>query len=168
MEPWSLVPWRSDIDRSGFDCGQPSLNDWLQQQAGQAERRDSARTFLAIGTDGRIVGYLSLCVAQLAPEVVTSPAISSRYPIPAVRLAKLAVDVRDQGCGVGTALLAHAVRLAHEVMQRAAIQVLVVDALDDNVASFYERWGFARFHDDPTRLFLTSRQIRASVPEARP
>jgi N-acetylglutamate synthase-like GNAT family acetyltransferase len=83
--------------------------------------------------------------------------------MPAVRIARLAVDIRYQGYGVGSSLLAHAVRLAHEVMQRAAVQVLIVDALDDTVADFYSRWGFRRFQDDPRRLFLTSGLIRASA-----
>ena len=159
-------PWDSHVNRSRFDCGEHALNKWLRDDAGQAERRDTARTFLARARTGDLAGYLSLAVAQVEAERLDIPGLSQRYPIAGVRLARLAVDLRYQGQGLGTALLAQAVRLAHEVMERAAIQVLLVDALSPDVVAFYARWGFRPLLDDPGRLFLTAAQIRASVQRA--
>ncbi len=106
-------------------------------------------------------------MAQIDAGHVNVPGLTDRYPVSAIRLARLAVDLRYQGQGLGSYLLAQAVRLAHEVMERAAFQVLVVDALDVDVTAFYARWGFRRFRDDPCRLYLTAAQIRASVTEAK-
>ena len=164
--PWSFGPWDSQVDRSRFDCGEHALNQWLREQAGQAERRDTARTFWVTGSKGELAGYLSLSVAQVEAERLDIPGLSQRYPIAAVRLARLAVDLRYQGQGRGTHLLAQAVRLAHEVMERAAIQVLLVDALSLDVVAFYARWGFRPLLDDPGKLFLTAAQIRATVQRA--
>jgi hypothetical protein len=88
MEPWSIVAWRSGLDRSAFDCGRAPLNDWLEYHAGQAERRDSARTFLALDRDERIIGYISLCVAEVTIEDGAVAKLPSKYPVPAVRLAR--------------------------------------------------------------------------------
>lgn len=164
---WSFRPWDGRIVRGGFDCGEPVLNQWLREQAGQSERRDTARTYLAVDSAGELGGYVSLCLAQIDAADLNLPGLTDRYPVSAVRLARLAVDVRYQGQGLGSCLLAQSVRLAHEVMERAAFQVLVVDALDADVTAFYARWGFARFRDDPCRLYLTAAQIRASVHEAQ-
>ena len=166
-DPWLFGPWDSRVDRSRFDCGEQALNQWLREQAGQAERRDTARTFLATGTNGELAGFLTLSVAQVEAERLPIPGLSERYPIAAVRLARLAVDLRYQGRGLGTHLLAQAVRLALEVMERAAFQVLLVDALSLDVVAFYARWGFRPFLDDPGKLFLTAAQIRASVQGAQ-
>lgn len=162
-----MVPWDSRLDRDRFDCGEPTLNKWLREQAGQSERRDTARTFLALNAAGALGGYVSLCVARIDAGHLDVPGLTARYPVSAVRLARLAVDLRFQGQGLGSYLLAQAVRLAHEVMERAAIQVLVVDALNVDVTAFYARWGFRPFRDDPCRLFLTAAQIRASVDQAQ-
>lgn len=163
---WSLERWRAGLNRDDFDCGEEHLNLWLREHAGQSERRDSARTFVAVGDGDVIVGYFSLVVGQLATDESGIEALDSRYPIPCLRLARLAVDLRFQGTGAGSQLLAEAVRLASEVLERAAVQVLVVDALNIDVVAFYARWGFRRFREDPLRLYLTSQQIRASIREA--
>lgn len=164
---WSFLSWDGHVDRARFDCGEPVLNQWLRKQAGQSERRDTARTFLALDPGGEIGGYVSLSVAQIDAGHLDVPGLTARYPVSAIRLARLAVDLRYQGQGLGSYLLAQAVRLAHEVMERAAIPALVVDALDVDVTAFYARWGFRRFRDDPCRLHLTAAQIRASVDQAQ-
>lgn len=163
---WCLERWRAGLNRADFDCGEEHLNLWLREHAGQSERRDAARTYVAVVDGDVIVGYFSLVVGQLAVDESGIDTLDSRYPIPCVRLARLAVDLRFQGTGVGTQLLADAVRLASEVLERAAVQVLVVDALNVNVVAFYARWGFRRFQEDPLKLYLTSQQIRASIRAA--
>ena len=41
------------FDRSSFSCGKPDLDDWLKTQAGQQERVNNTRTFLAVdGVEG--------------------------------------------------------------------------------------------------------------------
>lgn len=67
---------------------------------------------------------------------------------------------------MGSLLLGEAVRLSSEVLERAAMQVLVVEALNLDAVAFYARWGFRRFRDDPLRLYLTSQDIRASIRAA--
>lgn len=90
---WSLERWRAGLNRAEFDCGEELLNLWLRGHAGQSERRDTARTFVALGDGDVIVGYFSLVAGQLAADESGIAPLDSRYPIPCVRLARLAVDL---------------------------------------------------------------------------
>ena len=90
MRPVEIVAFSSAIDRSGFVCGKPDLDEWLRRHAGQQERSGNTRTFLAIDpeVDG-VVGYYATTTYRLelgeAPRLHGSP--KRRYPIPAVLLA---------------------------------------------------------------------------------
>jgi GNAT superfamily N-acetyltransferase len=104
VEP--LDPKRHQINE--FRCGQPSLDRWLHAYAGQSQRRDVARTFVASEPNQRVVAYYSLVAGQAehaaAPAAVTR-GISRHFPIPICLIARLAVDQRWQGRGLGSAVL---------------------------------------------------------------
>jgi GNAT superfamily N-acetyltransferase len=95
----------------GFDCGKPSLNDWLLRHARHAQGSGSAKTFV-VADDDRAAGYFSLTVGQIdtldAPERIRKG--MGQYPVPVVILARLAVSQQDQGRGVGFGLLQDAIR----------------------------------------------------------
>ena len=87
-----------------FDCGKPSLNEWLVRHARQAQVSGSARTFVVVESN-RVVGYFSLTVGQVdrldAPERIRKG--MGQYPLPVVILARLAVCKKNQGqgCAIG-------------------------------------------------------------------
>lgn len=81
------------------------------------------------------------------------------YPIPAVLLARLAVDVTVQGRGVGAQLLIHALT----EIARASEELVVVHAIDEEAVTFYARFGFQRFVDHPLNLFMTTKALRATL-----
>ena len=92
---------------TGFRCGNEPLDRWLLRYAGQNERRDAARTFVAT-TDRRVYGYYTLLAGHLdhrEATTETSSGLSPHFPIPVAILARLAVDVSQQGQGIGAALL---------------------------------------------------------------
>ncbi len=127
----------------GFDCGKPTLNDWLLRHARQAQGGGSARTFVA-GEDNRAAGYFSLTVGQVdtldAPERLRKG--MGQYAIPVVILARLAVDKRDHGRGIGTGLLKDAIRRTLLIAEQAGIRALLTHPLDEEAAQFYRRFGF--------------------------
>lgn len=88
-----IVGFSTAIDRSGFRCGNPALDDWLRTQAGQQERANNTRTFLAIdpSADG-VAGYYATTAYRLEPEEAARVGGLGprRYPVPAVLLARLA------------------------------------------------------------------------------
>jgi predicted GNAT family N-acyltransferase len=142
--------------RSGFDCGVPELNAYLQKQASQDAKRRYATCFVAVEyATGQVVGYYTLAMSsinlgELPPELVKK---LPRYPqVPVARLGRLAVDLRCQGQALGASLVADAiVRTAHA---EVASYALVVDAKDAQAAAYYERFGFVRLTSSPRTLFL--------------
>jgi ribosomal protein S18 acetylase RimI-like enzyme len=152
-------------DRGPFASGEPALDEWLKKLAGQATRRDGARTYVAC--DGaRVVGYYSLCAFQLERESAPEQAQFGALPVPAILLARLAVDREWQGSGLGRRLVVHAAATAVAVADLVGARVLVVHALHEVAAGFYRRLGFAPFETRPLSLYLTMKDIRETLVAA--
>lgn len=127
----------------GFDCGKPTLNDWLLRHARQAQGSGSAKTFV-VSEDDRVAGYFSLTVGQIdtldAPERIRKG--MGQYPIPVVILARLAVSLQDQGRGIGVGLLQDAIRRTLLIAEQAGIRAMLTHPIDEEAARFYTRFGF--------------------------
>ena len=142
----------------------PSLVQYLQRFAlRHAEKDLLARTYLAVDGEAeaeRIAGYFSLAtvsVERSSVEKIEGLARLPRFPIPGVLLARLAVDERAQGQGLGRYLFEEALGLTLQMALNGpvAFRLFVTDALDANAARFYERFGLQRLADEfPARMVL--------------
>lgn len=126
-----------------FDCGKPTLNEWLLHHARQSQGSGSTKTFVM--ADGeRVAGYFSLTLGQIdtleVPDRIRKG--MGRHPIPVVILARLAVDLVYQGRGIGAGLLRDAIRRTMLIAEQAGVRALLTHALDDDTARFYLRFGF--------------------------
>ncbi len=144
--PWRVVSIIDGPFVDGFDCDIAVLNDYLKRYAGQNHRKGFGRTYVLIPSSGPpvAIGYHTLCMAHLEFEYL-SPALRRRlprYPVPAVRLARLAVDRRWQARKLGELLLVDAIRRSVHAAGLVAAKFMVVDAIDAKAAAFYERYGF--------------------------
>lgn len=141
-------------DRKAFDCGEPSLNDWLGRMALQQQRKNYARTRVAIDTTTprRILGYSALLVHEIDTRNFPSDR-SLPQRLPCVLLGRLAVDRSAQGMKIGHVLLMDAIERTRTTIVAAAGVGLVAEALNERAAEFYRRYGFEPFRDDPLRLF---------------
>ncbi len=144
--------------RASFRCGVPTLDIYLQQQAGQHQRDGIATTHVLIDDSdpAHILGYCSLAAAQLQLYDL-QPADRRRlpaYPVPAVRLGRLVVAIEAQGKGFGGLLLGHAMNCSAALRGQLGVRLLVVDALDDKAAAFYRAYGFRETTDDARTLYL--------------
>ena len=151
-------------DVSGFSSGNEVLDRWLVRYAGQNERRDATRTFVA-SREGLAYGYYTLIAGQLehgeaTPE--TGEGLSRHFPIPVAILARLAVDARYQGHGIGASLLSDALHRVVRASKQLAVRAVVVHAIDDNAASFYEHFGFRPLSATPRTLMTTLAMLRAA------
>lgn len=146
-------------DRTGFDCGTPSLNRYLREQAGRHQRDGIATTHVLIDDADAacLLGYCSLAAAQvnLASLQPVDRKRLPRYPVPAVRVARLAVGMAAQGKGYGRLLLGHAVNCSLQLRAQLGARLLVVDALDARAAAFYRSYGFRETTDDALTLYLS-------------
>ncbi len=156
--PVVIEPLGSHHDRAAFSCGVNALDRYLREQASQDERRNVARVFVAVGDEPHVVaGYYTL--SSLSIDVGDLPAGTAkklpRYPqLPAALIGRLAVTISYQGKRLGEMLLVDALKRIIEHGDTVACYAVVVDAIDERAASFYEKYGFQRFPSRPKRLFL--------------
>lgn len=153
--------------REGFRCGVPSLDTWLVEHAPGADAAGSARSHVVVDEEqDRVVGYYALTVASLEREEATGRASRGmpRHPIPAMLLARLAVDGSAQGEGVGAMLLAEAMQRTLLVSEETGIRLLLfVHAVNEDARSFYLHYGFESSPSDPMNLQLLIKDIRATI-----
>ncbi|OOG20803.1 GNAT family N-acetyltransferase [Thioalkalivibrio denitrificans] len=127
-----------------FDCGKPTLNDWLLRHARQAQGSGSAKTFVVSTMDDRVAGYYSLTVGQVdthdTPERIRKG--MGQYPVPVVILARLAVSKVFQGQGIGVGMLQDAIRRTLVIAGQAGVRALLTHPIDEDAARFYTRFGF--------------------------
>jgi GNAT superfamily N-acetyltransferase len=163
MADWTIRRLDKDHDRSAFDCGQPMLNEWLKDRAGQFDRRDLSRTFVATSREEvLVVGYYAISTHRVVYEALPA-AEAKRLPrldLPVVLIGRLAVDHTVQGQGLGALLLVDALRRSLQISEQVGIRAVVVDALDDAARNFYLKFGFRSLLDDPRHLFLPMHEIR--------
>jgi GNAT superfamily N-acetyltransferase len=130
-------------DRSDFRSGNIELDRFFQRYAGQNQFRHHIGTAYIAIDDARIVGF-----ATVAPSVLTMAELPAskrkklpQYLLPVLRLARLAVDERAQGRGVGSTLLRAVFLLAHRMSEELGCIGVVVDAKPEAIP-FYEKLGF--------------------------
>lgn len=153
-----------DDDRSGFSCGQPDLDRFFEHYAGQNQfKLHLTVTYVAVVAT-RIVGFATVAASSVERASVPGVRLRKRlpgYPLPVLRLARLGVDTRAQGLGIGKALLRHVLTLAVEQRDRIGCVGVVTDAKPEAV-SFYQRLGFVPvggvreglLHGEPLPMFL--------------
>lgn len=162
-----IEPLASHHDRTAFSCGQPELDEWFRRRAGQDDKRNVARVFVAVDHQRGVVGFYSLSSYTLAltdlPEEVAKKL--PRYDaIPAALIGRLARDERVRGRGVGELLLADAVRRILGAGRSLAVFAIIVEAKEERAADFYRDFGFRPFPNRPLRLFLLT-SVAASAFE---
>jgi len=166
------LAWREEAihdrhARRDFDCGDAALNDYLARFARQNHQTGVSKTFVAVTTDDatRILGYYSLSAGELAFDRVPPEATRRlpRYPLPVVRLGRLAVARSLQGLGLGGQLLLSAGERALAVAGQAGVVALAIDAKDAGAAAWYERFGALPLLDAPQSLILPLRAIEEAL-----
>ena len=163
MAKWTIRRLDKSHDRTAFDCGQSMLNEWIKDRAGQFDRRDLSRTFVATRSNElAVVGYYAISshrvVHEMLPEVEAKGL--PRLDVPVVLIGRLAVDRSEQGKGLGSSLLVDALRRSADISEQIGIRAVEVDAIDDTARSFYLKFGFRPILDDPRHLFLPMHEIR--------
>jgi len=166
---WHEEPISKKHDREGFDCGDEALNEFLRRYARKSHELGGAKTFLAIAdADKAILGFYSLSPASVdyarTPEILRRGL--ARYDVPGFRLARLAVDRRWQGHGIGGQLLLAAGRRCLLAAAEVGGVVLVIDAKNERVAGWYASYGAVPLLDAPLTLVLSLATVEAALKKA--
>lgn len=155
-------------DLSEFTCGNAELDDWLLRHARTATGQGT-RTYVLVDDGGAVVGYFALAPHLLERDPApTRLARGAPRQIPAILLAKLALDVTVQGQGLGAELLVHALGTILDAGRRAGGRVVLVDAIDAAAHAFYEHHDFQPIPDHPRRLVMRLSTAAAALAVAWP
>jgi len=164
---WHEEPIAKKHNRQDFDCGHPDLNEFLQAYARQSHERGANKTFLAIDDgDGKTVyGYYSLSPASIeyarTPEVLRRGL--GRYEIGAYRLGRLASHIDLHGQGLGGQLLLAAGRCCLRVAEEVGGTAMLIDAKNEQVATWYASYGALPLLDAPLTLVLPLNLVAAAI-----
>ena len=152
-------------DVSHFDCGKHvSLSDWLRRFALANQRSDASRTFV-VHRNNAVVGYYSIAAGSVSKEEAPGRIGKGlpNQPIPVVLIGRLAIDRREQGAGLGAALLKDALARIVRAADSLAIRAVLVHAIDEDAARFYKRFGFEESPTHPLHLLLLMKDLRNST-----
>ena len=153
-----------------FDCGEPALNEFLRRYARKSHELGGAKTFLAIANadNKTVVGFYSLSPACIdyarTPETVRRGL--ARHDVPGFRLARLAVDHKAQGYGLGGQLLLAAGRRCLRAAAEVGGVALVIDAKNERVARWYASYGAVPMAEAPLTLMLPLATIEVALKKA--
>ena len=167
---WHEEPINRKHNRKAFDCGEPALNEFLQRYARKSHDLGGAKTFLAIADadNETVLGFYSLAPASLeyarAPEVVRRGL--ARRDVPGFRLARLAIDRRMQGQGLGGQLVLAASKRCVLAASEVGGVALVIDAKNERVARWYAGYGAVPTADAPLTLMLPLTTMEAALRKA--
>lgn len=147
-----------------FDCGTEVLNSFLNRYALKNDELGIGRTFIALDDNDQISGYFTLATAQVAYNEIPEDYKGKlpKYPIPALRIARLAVSKDLQGKGVGKWLLAQAFIKIVQVADVTGLYFIIVDAKETS-KSFYEHYGFQKFMDENLTYFILVDTVRKAI-----
>ena len=138
-----------------FECGEPSLDEWLKRRAMSNQQNGASRTFVVVDEENRVRGFYAMAAGAVSHLQATSSVRRNMPdPIPVMVLGRLAVDRRAQGIKVGSALLQDAVKRAIAVSQNTGVRALLVHALHEQAKQFYEHYGFQESPQHPMTLLL--------------
>lgn len=142
-------------DLSGFDSGEPALDDWIRRRAAHNEATGASRTYV-VSVGKRVVGYYILAAGAIANS--KAPGRIKRNmpdPIPVMVIGRLAVDKAFHGQGIGTGLLRDAVLRIVRAAEIAGIRAILVHAISEAAKRFYEKHGFVASSVDPLTVMIT-------------
>ncbi|MEZ5515504.1 MAG: GNAT family N-acetyltransferase [Steroidobacteraceae bacterium] len=138
-----------------FDCGEPSLDEWLKRRALTNQSSGSSRTFVVLDERDLVRGYYALAAGAVSHAAAISKVRRNMPdPVPVMVLGRLAVDRGAQGQNLGAALLQDAVKRAVAVSNDAGVRALLVHALHEPAKQFYVHYGFQPSPTHPLTLMI--------------
>jgi len=158
-----------------FDCGDEPLNHYLKRYAWANQQKSSIGvTYVAVdeGAPRTVLGYFTLATASVARDALPKKYVRGLppYDLPLILLARLAVDHRFSGRGLGHALISEAFKIALRVADDVGCRCIITDAYKDRI-DWYAGYGFVPLagtaETGKQRMFLDIRTLRQALKQAR-
>lgn len=165
-DDWQITLLAKAHDRESFRSGVADLDEFLRTYARQNARRDLTQTFVAVRpTTSAVSGYYSVRMGDVGIELLPESERKSlpRYPLPVVHLARLAVDERERGKGLGELLLLDAFERAASLSKSIGAAAIEVVAKDATARAFYRKYGFSSLLDGELHMYISIRTVRKAL-----
>ena len=155
-----IEPLGPNHDRAAFSCGVPSLDEYLQRQASQDQKRNLAAVFILTPDGKSVAGFYTLSAHAIEADMLPDDLARKlpRFPIPATLLGRMAIAQTMRGQGLGEFLLLHSLERALQASRQVASWAVLVDA-KEGAREFYIKHDFIPFPGQPNRLFLPMKTI---------
>ena len=155
-----IEPLGPNHERAAFSCGVPSLDEYLQRQASQDQKRNLAAVFILTPDGKSVAGFYTLSAHAIEADRLPDDLARKlpRFPIPATLLGRMAIAQTMRGQGLGEFLLLHSLERALQASRQVASWAVLVDAKED-AREFYIKHDFIPFPGQPNRLFLPMKTI---------
>lgn len=165
MNPQQPRPIEATDPTSDFESGEESLDRYLADRALTNHLSDLSRCYVCVdGDTGKVLGYYTLsAVAVQHADLLGKARRNAPNPVPAVLLGRLAIDTAAQGSGLGRLLVRDAILSTLAAADRIGVRILLVHALHEQAAGFYDSLGFTRSPTDPLHLYLLLADARRSL-----
>ncbi|MFY9225527.1 MAG: GNAT family N-acetyltransferase [Blastocatellia bacterium] len=157
-----IEPISKTHNRKLFDCGDEDVTNFLLQKALQDQEKNLSRTMVLINEvidPKRIIGYHTLIFAQVNQEHIPNDKPTIKRPIPVILLGQLGIDKTFQKKGYGELLLMDAQARVDEISRKVGIRAMILDARNESLAKWYEKYDFIRFPNE-LRMFKSISLIR--------
>lgn len=147
-----------------FDCEVEPLNTFLSGHALKNDELGIGKTFVAVNDDGKICGYFTLSTAQISYKEIPDEykVRLPKYPIPAIRIARLAVSKDMKGKGLGKDFLKQAFMKIVHVSDITGVYFILVDAKETS-KTFYEHYGFIKLNDNELCYFILVDTVKRAI-----
>ena len=158
----ALRPITEADDLATFDSAEPSLDEYLRKRALANHVGRAARCFVTC-RDGRVVGFYALASSSVERESLPGSALRQNMPdpVPVILLARLAIDRKEHGRGLGSHLLRDAIARCVQVADTIGVRAILAHALRDEARSFYAHFDFEPSPTDPLHMVLSMKDARA-------
>lgn len=155
---YHIRPLDASIDTANFQCGSEPLDEYIRRYATQDVRKNVARVFVATPdiNPQQLAGFFTLSAGSVSCSSLSETLARKlpRYPVPVALIGRLAVDIKFQGNGLGSILLADACQKVSQASSVLAVAGIIVDAKDEKAITFYKHFGFIPLQGQAGRMML--------------
>ncbi|WP_204793826.1 GNAT family N-acetyltransferase [Olsenella profusa] len=170
MAPWGVLRDYRHVPAEWFDdfsCGNVHLDRWIRSQAMKDCLCGLCSCHVCVASDRSVSGFFTLSPTAVRPVDVSSGMRGGirRLPIPAYLIGRLGVRTVLQGNGLGSRLLIEALRIVRDLARMGGGRLVIIDAKSEELAQWYEHFGFTRLKDNPLRLAMKMKTVERLVDE---